>query len=246
MNADFGHHPVVGPRIVRDVPRLDQALIDRFARAYPPDVSDAVGELYTMSPGIGPLYRPARRITGQALTVKAPPGDNLTVHGALGMVQTGDVLVIDWRGYTGGCGTGAGSLVVPFTRGLAGVVVDGGWRDIGELRDLGLPVYGRSISAFSPPKQRPGEINVPVCCGGVVVQAGDLIVADEEGIAVVPRDHCAAVAASLRDYRPRQGLQDWDIAALEATMRERQGYFQSVFLEADGTTGSWRLDGLPE
>jgi 4-hydroxy-4-methyl-2-oxoglutarate aldolase len=174
VNADFGHHPVVGPRIVRNVPRLDQALLDRFAAAYAPDVSDAVGELYTMSSCIGPLYRPAPRLVGQALTVKAPPGDNLTVHGALGMIQPGDVLVIDWRGYTGGCGTGAGSLVVPFTRGLAGVVVDGGWRDIGELRDLGLPVYGRSVSVFSPPKQRPGEINVPVCCGGVVVHAGPL------------------------------------------------------------------------
>lgn len=239
MNTDFGHHPVVGPRIIRNVPRLDQALLDRFAAAYAPDVSDAVGELYTMSSCIGPLYRPAPRLVGQALTVKAPPGDNLTVHGALGMIQPSDVLVIDWRGYTGGCGTGAGSLVVPFTRGLAGVVVDGGWRDIGELRDLGLPVYGQSVSVFSPPKQRPGEINVPVCCGGVVVHAGDLIVADEEGVAVVPRDQCATVAASLRDYRPRQGLQDWDTAALDSTMQERQRYFQTIFRMAGGTSLDW-------
>jgi 4-hydroxy-4-methyl-2-oxoglutarate aldolase len=237
--ADFGHQPVIGPRIVRNVPRLDQALLDRFAVAYAPDVSDAVGELYTMSAEIGPLYRPVRRIVGQALTVKAPPGDNLTVHGALGLIQPGDVLVIDWRGYNGGCGTGAGSLVVPFTRGLAGVVVDGGWRDIGELRSLDLPVYGRSISVFSPPKRRPGEINVPISCGGVVIHAGDLIVADEEGIAVVPREHCEVVAASLRTYQPRRSLQEWDIAALEITMHERQRYFQAMFERYSGASLEW-------
>jgi 4-hydroxy-4-methyl-2-oxoglutarate aldolase len=244
--ADFGHRPVIGPRLVRNIPRLDPALLDRFAAAYTPDVSDAVGELYTMSADLGPLYRPAPRLIGQALTVKAPPGDNLTVHGALGLVQPGDVLVVDWRGYTGGCGTGAGSLVVPYTRGLAGVVVDGGWRDVGEVRDLGLPLYGRAISVFSPPKQRPGEINIPICCGGVVVQAGDLIVADEEGIVVVPREHCPAVAASLRTYQPKKGLGEWDTSALEATMRERQRYFQAVFSRSGGTSRDWSGPGAAE
>src|SRR4051812_30467285 len=170
---DFGHVPVIGPRTVRNVPRLPEALVERFRSAYVPDVSDAVGRLYTMDAAIRPLYRPMPRLIGQALTVKALPGDNLTIHGALNMAQAGDVLVVDWRGYTEGCGTGAGSMMPPISRGLAGVVVDGGWRDIAELQAIDFPIFGRSVSPFSPPKNRPGEINVAVSCGGVVVEAGD-------------------------------------------------------------------------
>jgi 4-hydroxy-4-methyl-2-oxoglutarate aldolase len=93
----------------------------------------------------------------QALTVTAPPGDNPTIHGALTMVQPGDVLVVDWRGHTARCATGASSLVVPMHRGLRGAVVDGAWRDVGELRALAFPICARALTAFSPPKDRVGE-----------------------------------------------------------------------------------------
>ena len=161
MTSDFGHRPVVPPIVRAHAPPADPALLERFRTAFIPDVSDAVGQLYTMDRGIRPLYEPIPRLVGQALTVKAAPGDNLAVHGALGMVRDGDVLVIDWRG-TDACATGAGSLALPIRDGLRGAVVDGGWRDVGELEALGFPVFGRGISAWSPPKTRPGEINVPV------------------------------------------------------------------------------------
>jgi 4-hydroxy-4-methyl-2-oxoglutarate aldolase len=238
-NGDFGHRPVIPPTIIRNVPALPDEVLSRFMDAYVPDVSDAVGDLYTMCPEIRPLYKPIHRIVGQALTVKAPIGDNLTIHGALGLIRPHDVLVVDWRGYTGGCGTGAGSLVVPQMAGLAGVVVDGGWRDIEELQRLDLPVYGKAISAFSPPKRRPGEINVPVSCGGVVVCAGDLVVADWEGVVVVPRAACELVAKSLRRYAPRQGIAEWDVAMLEDTFRARQQYYQLVFERAGGIARDW-------
>jgi regulator of RNase E activity RraA len=151
------------------------------------DISDAVGRLYTMAPGIRPLYEPIRPTVGVALTVKAVPGDNLAIHGALGMVRDQDVLVVDWLGYTDGCGSGALSLVGPFERGLRGVVVDGGWRDVAELQGHGFPVFGRGEAAFSPAKNEPGEINVPVSCGGVIVEPGDVVVADSAGVAVIPR-----------------------------------------------------------
>lgn len=227
MMADFGHHPIVPPKVVRDVPRLPDGIVERFVTAYLPDVSDAVGQLYTMDAGIRPLYQPIRRMVGHALTVKAPPGDNLTVHGALSMAQKGDVLVIDWRG-TDACATGAGSLVLPIRAGLAGAVVDGGWRDIAELQAIDFPVFGRSISPFSPPKSRPGEINVPVCCGGVVVQAGDLVVGDGEGVVVVPHEHAAAVAGSLRAYQAHRSLAEWDAAMLERAVAERRAFFEET------------------
>lgn len=235
----FGHRPVLGPRIVRNVPRLPEAVIERFRTAFVADISDAVGQLYTMETSIRPLYRPMKRLVGLALTVKAPPGDNLTVHGALNLAQAGDVLVVDWRGYTEGCGTGAGSMMPPISRGLAGVVVDGGWRDIVELRAIDFPIFGKAIAAFSPPKSRPGEINVPVCCGGVIVHAGDVVVADEEGAVVVPRDFARAIADSLREYTPRMSLDEWDLERLEANAVQRGEYYEALFDARNGTYADW-------
>lgn len=235
----FAHRPVIGPRIVRDVPRLPDTLIERFRQAYLPDISDAVGQLYTMDSSLRPLYRPMKRLVGLALTVKAPPGDNITVHGALNMAQHGDVLVVDWRGYTEGCGTGAASMMPAVSRGLAGVVVDGGWRDIAELQAIGLPIVGKSIAAYSPPKNRPGEINVPVCCGGVIVQAGDIVVADEEGAVVVPRDDASLVAETLNAYRGPKSRGEWDVEGLTRTADERGRFYAAIFNARGGRYLDW-------
>ncbi len=224
----LAHSPVIPPRVNGAAPRVSPALLERFARAYVPDVSDAVGPLYTLDAALRPLYSPMPRVVGQALTVKLPPGDNLTVHGALRMVQPGDVLVVDWRGYMGACGTGASSLVVPIQHGLRGVLVDGGWRDVGELRALNLPICGRGIAAYSPPKDRIGEINVPVACGGVVVHPGDIVVGDDEGIVVVPLEAAEVVAQSLPEHRPRAVMSEYDFDALERAAEQRARYFERV------------------
>jgi 4-hydroxy-4-methyl-2-oxoglutarate aldolase len=181
-----------------------------------------------MDAGIRPLHRDSRRLIGLALTVKAPPGDNLTVHGALSMVQNQDVLVVDWRG-SDACGSGAGSLVLPILGGLNGVVVDGGWRDVEELQAMDFPIYGRTISPFSPPKKRLGEINVPVSCGGVIVTPGDVVVADHEGVVIVPREHAQLVADSLRDYRPRHAVSEWDLHELRRIAVRRREWFDATF-----------------
>jgi regulator of RNase E activity RraA len=163
-----------------------------------PDISDAVGRLYTLDGTIRPLYRPMRRIVGIALTVKAPPGDNWAIYGALGKARQDDVLMVDWMGYRDGCGSGVNGLLPAIDAGLAGVIVDGGWRDIGDLQTIDFPVHGRCISPFSPSKCELGEINVPVSCGGVIVEPGDVVVADGEGAVVVPRRHAEEVARFLR------------------------------------------------
>lgn len=234
MTADFGHRPVVPPLVRAHVAPPDWEVIERLRTAFVPDVSDAVGQLYTMDSGIRPLYEPVPRLVGQALTVKAAPGDNLAVHGALSMVQDGDVLVIDWRG-TDACATGAGSLALPIREGLRGAVVDGGWRDVDELEALRFPVFGRAISAFSPQKTRPGEINVAVSCGGVVVHPGDIVVGDREGIAVIPRAFAAEVAASLREYRPHRSVDEWDGEMLERARADRRQRFEEIVRELGGS-----------
>ncbi len=211
MSSDrvpLGHHPVIPPRIGESAERLDAELLECYQAAAVPDISDAVGRLYTMDTRIRPLYEPMRRILGVALTVKLPPGDNWAIHGALSRVQQGDVLVVDWQGYDDGCGAGAKVLVPAIRRGLAGVVVDGGWRDIGDLQALDFPMCGRAVSAFSPAKHELGEINVPVCCGGVIVEQGDVVVADREGSVVVPRRHAAEVARHLPDPKDEDDSED--------------------------------------
>jgi 4-hydroxy-4-methyl-2-oxoglutarate aldolase len=194
-----GHTAVLPPRWVRNVPRIEDGILESFRSFSVPDISDAVGALYTMAPGMGPLYEPIDRLVGRALTVKAPPGDSLTVHGAITQCQPGDVLVIDWRGHVDSCSGGSGMLIGPIRQGLAGVVVDGAWRDIPDLQALNFPVFGRGTCPVSRAKSQLGEINVPVSCGGVVVHPGDLIVADAEGIVVVPRTETESVLSAVRE-----------------------------------------------
>lgn len=231
----IGHQPVIRPRLNASAPRVAEDLLEGLRTAHVPDVSDAVGALYTMDAGIRPLDGAMPRLLGQALTVKAPPGDNLTIHGALAMVQPGDVLVVDWRGHVAGCATGASSLVVPMTRGLRGAVVDGAWRDVAELRALQFPICARGLAAFSPPKDRVGEINVPVSCGGVVVSPGDLVVGDEEGVVVVPQAEAREVLAAVGGYAGPKALEDYNLADLERGVDERRRYFERALERAGGS-----------
>jgi regulator of RNase E activity RraA len=188
---------------------LEPEVAARFARNSVTDVSDKVGRLYTMDAGMRPLYSPMMRIVGSALTVKLAPGDNWALHGALQLAGAGHVLVVDWQGYTDGCGAGVLSLIAAIRRGLAGIVVDGAWRDVKDLEVLGFPVVGRGVAPFSPAKREFGEINVPVSCGGVIVEPGDVVVADAEGCAVVPREHAALVAGALPEVPAARDLETY-------------------------------------
>ena len=122
------------------------------------------------------------------------------IHAGLSRCRQGDVLVVDWRGFTGACGPGALTTALAIRRGLVGVVSAGAWRDIADLKRLRFPIMGAGISPFSPGASRLGEVNVPVNCGGVIVCPGDLIVGDYEGAAVVPRAYVELVADSLPPY----------------------------------------------
>ncbi|MHB1164161.1 MAG: RraA family protein [Candidatus Nanopelagicales bacterium] len=195
-------------------------------------MSDKVGSLYTMDAGIRPLYEPMRQMVGTALTVKAVPGDNWAIHGALARATVNDVLVIDWHGYQDGCGSGALSLVAAMVDGLAGIVIDGAWRDIDEVKSLGLPIFGRGTHPFSPTKRFPGELNVPVCCGRVIVEAGDVVVGDADGVAVVPRHYAEFVAESLQPAEAFESLDHYPIETLALRRNERRALYDSHVAEA--------------
>ena len=213
-------------------------MVERFRTAFVADVSDAVGQLYTMDTSIRPLYKPMKRLVGLALTVKAVPGDNLTVHGALNLAQAGDVLVVDWRGYTEGCGTGAGSMMPPISRGLARVIVDGGWRDIIELKRWTSPSTARR-SRLLPAQKPPRRDQRAVRLRWVVVHAGDVIVGDKEGVVVVPRDYAKVIAESLREYSPRMSIDEWDLEQLKANAVTRGQYYEALFNARGGTYADW-------
>lgn len=229
----FGHVPIIPPRLGKAPYRASSELLAHFQDCSACDVTDAVGRLYSMDTGIRPLYTPMRRAVGIALTVKAIPGDNLSIHTALGLAQADDILVIDWHGDTQSCGSGVLSLIDPIRRGLRGVVVDGAWRDVDDIRALGFPLFGRGIAPFSPLKDNLGEINVPVACGGVIVEPGDIIVADEGGVAVVPLRHAEQVAAAVETFVVRTSLEEYPLDELRQGADARREKLQARF-EAQG------------
>ncbi len=234
MDASFEHHSVIPPRLVRDVPRLDPVWLERFAGVSTPDLCDHVGRLYTME-GIQPLYRPITRAVGQALTVKVWPGDGLAVHGAAAMAVYGDLLVVDARGYLGVSNGGFHVLNGPHQRGVRGIIVDGAIRDADEMQEVGFPVFARARATHASTKRRAGEINVPVSCGGVIVEPGDLVVADSEGAVVVPRAYVAAVWDAVS--APRAVAVD--VTHVEGADRQRRENYERVFAAAGGTTVDW-------
>jgi 4-hydroxy-4-methyl-2-oxoglutarate aldolase len=230
VNESFEHVPVIPPRVVHDIPAVDDKWLARFASVPTTDIADQVGQLYTMT-GIGALYRPITRAAGRAVTVKTWPGDGLTVHGAAAMAGAGDFLVVDARGYLGVTGGGFHMLQGPRSRGLRGFIIDGALRDAEEFEEVGFPVFGRARATHASAKRKAGEINVPVSCGGVVVEAGDLVVADGEGAVVVPHRYIPVVWAALERQggNPVPGPPD-----LESADARRRENFLRAFEAAGG------------
>ena len=168
-----------------------------FARVSPCTFAEVVTRDRVMDPGIRPLWEPMPRLAGVAYPVACPPGDNLMLHVAIHRAPAGSVIM---------CAAGdsnwamAGGNVCAFAqqRGIAGFVIDGVIRDIAETRKNRFPVFGRGLIPIPGVRKTPGLINVPVVCGGVVVAPGDVVVADEEGIVVLPGGQAAELLAKAQ------------------------------------------------
>jgi regulator of RNase E activity RraA len=184
QSADL--HPGPGFRIRLDFPRLDAATVGAFGRFDTPDISDQLNRLYAIDSDIRCLSGAGRGLVGLACTVRVYPGDNLMVHKSLDVARPGDVVVIAASG--GRTNAVLGDIVCTKARhrGVAGYVVDGLIRDLPGIPP-DFPIYARGTTPMGPLHRGPGEINYPVACGNVVVNPGDVIVADDAGIVVVPR-----------------------------------------------------------
>ena len=152
-------------------------------------------------------------LCGVAVTVNARPGDNLMVHKALEVAQPGDVVVVSTNGNTTSAVFGEIMATTAVEAKLGGIVVDGAIRDVDGLENLGLPAYSRSVTPGGCDKDGPGEINVPIACGNTVVMPGDIVVGDEDGVAVVPREDAAEVLKLVQGLEEREKKR---IAAIKA------------------------------
>jgi regulator of RNase E activity RraA len=197
--------PGPGFRLRRPSVRPSPETVAGFSEFPSADVSDLLNRLYTMSAAIKNLTDPSLRLVGPACTVKVFPGDNLMVHKCLDIAAPGDVVVVDAGGSPMNGVLGDLVSTKARHRGIAGFVVDGLIRDLPRILDLGdFPVFARGTTPIGPLHRGPGEINYPISAGGIVVQAGDIIVADLDGVVVVPSGEADPLLQRLRDQRAAQ------------------------------------------
>lgn len=223
----------IGNRIFTEIKRAPKELVEAFRGLPSSNINDEMNRLYCMHDYIR-LINPdtSVQLLGTAFTVKVPIGDNLFIHQALDMALPGDVIVID--GANGNNRSLAGEIMMRFAqyKGLAGIVADGCLRDSDALSKMKMPIYCSGITPQGPFKNGPGEINVPIACGGQVVIPGDIIVGDRDGIVVIHKEDAAMMAEVAHKKKAGEdktfALMDSDLAAyakkhLESTAKRFEG-----------------------
>jgi 4-hydroxy-4-methyl-2-oxoglutarate aldolase len=204
--------------VVRSHRRPDPEAVEVLARVGVATAHEAMGKRGLTHPVLRPIY-PGARIAGRAVTVLSQPGDNLMIHACIEQCGPGDVLVVTTTSPSTDGMFGELFATQLAARGVQGLVIDAGVRDVAELTAMGFPAWSRAVSAQGTVKATPGSVNVPVVLAGALVRPGDVVVADDDGVLVVPREDARDVAAAS--------------LAREAKEQEKREQFQAGVLGLD-------------
>ena len=216
----------VGFRIKKSIQRPAKELIDGFAELPVANIADMMNRVFCLDAKIRPMN--AAPLCGPAFTISTRPGDNLLLHKALDMAQPGDILVVAAQGELSNSIMGELMALWAIKRGLGGFIFDGAIRDIGTLKNMEIPIYASGITPAGPYKDGPGEINFAVSCGGVVINPGDILVGDEDGVVVIKPEDAPellkkAQAKNMAEQKIMQEIENmaWDRSWVDKALAER-------------------------
>ena len=181
-----------GFRVLTRQRKVARDVAERFARLPVANVSDSMSRLTAGGARLRPMHR-GGGMAGPALTIKAPPGDNLMLHKAISLAEPGDIIVVDAAGDLTNALLGEMMLKQIAKRRVAGVVINGAIRDAAFIRGQDLPVFAAGVTHRGPYKNGPGEINVPIAIDGMVIEPGDLVIGDDDGVLCVPFEEVESV-----------------------------------------------------
>ena len=211
--------------VVTNTHRTELSLVDALGAFGVATIHEAQGRTGLMAPRLRPIYRPVR-VAGNALTCEVAPGDNWSIHVAVEQARPGDLLIVT---PTSSCDDAYfGELLATSlrSRGVRGIVIDAGVRDVAELTAMAFPAWSKTICAQGTVKETPANVQTPIVCAGATVRPGDVVVADDDGVVIVPREEVATVLAACRKREANEEEKRARLAAGELgldiyAMRER-------------------------
>ena len=217
----------IGFRILERKKKVALNIAKEFLTLPVANVSDSMWRLTAGGSRLRPMHKPGQ-MAGPALTVKSRPGDNLMLHKAIDMAEPGDIIVCDAGGDLTNSLMGELMLAHAIKRGVGGFVLDGAVRDVEAFLDVNLPVFAAGVSHRGPYKDGPGEINVSVAIDGMVIEPGDLVIGDWDGVLSIPLDDVESILKKTNEKQAAEAVDmakieagEWDRSWVDKTLKDR-------------------------